>query len=181
MQYVALLRGINVGGTNKVDMQRLKAVCEKHGLENVKTYINSGNVIFATSSTPTRKLELLFEGIIEHEFGFKAKILVCEAALINTIAQAIPDHWMNDQTMKCDTMFLWENYNNPHILQHLTIKPDIDDVIYVQGALIWKVDRQHVTKSGMMKVAGTDLYQHMTIRNCNTVRKLALLTAKSTP
>ena len=51
MTYVALLRGINVGGNNKVEMARLKKVFESLGFINVRTYINSGNVIFDTDTT----------------------------------------------------------------------------------------------------------------------------------
>lgn len=54
----------------------------------------------------------------------------------------------------------------------LTIKPDIDEVKYVPGAVIWKVDRKDVMKSNLRKLIGTELYAHMTISNCNTVRGL---------
>lgn len=74
--------------------------------------------------------------------------------------------------MKCDVMFLWDKYNNKSVIEQLTIKPEIDEVKYVHGALVWKVDRKNVTKSGMMKIVGTDLYRNMTVRNCNTVRKI---------
>ncbi len=51
MTYVALLRGINVGGNRKVEMKRLKATFERAGFADVRTYINSGNVIFGSEST----------------------------------------------------------------------------------------------------------------------------------
>ena len=62
--YVALLRGINVGGANTVSMATLKAIFEKLGFINVSTYINSGNVIFQSDSTDSRRLEtkILFQG-----------------------------------------------------------------------------------------------------------------------
>jgi uncharacterized protein (DUF1697 family) len=56
-------------------------------------------------------------------------------------------------------------------------KPDIDTALYVPGAVIWSVDRDKATRSGLLKLVGTELYRQMTIRNVNTVRKLYTLMA----
>tara|TARA_Y100000114_G_scaffold144303_1_gene152746 strand:- start:1639 stop:1866 length:228 start_codon:yes stop_codon:yes gene_type:complete len=69
-------------------------------------------------------------------------------------------------------MFSWDNYNDKLVLEKITVKPEIDDIRYVDGALIWKVDRRNITRNGMMKLVGTELYKNLTIRNCNTVRKI---------
>lgn len=74
--------------------------------------------------------------------------------------------------MRCYVMFLWEDVDKRSVLKRLTIKEDLDDVKYVPGAVIWRVDRDKLTRSGMMKLTSDELYQQMTIRNCNTVRKL---------
>jgi uncharacterized protein (DUF1697 family) len=68
--YVALLRGINVGGKTSINMARLKECFEEQGFLNVKTYINSGNVIFNTSSSVTVKLEQKIEKAIIVNFNF---------------------------------------------------------------------------------------------------------------
>lgn len=171
MVYVALLRGINVGGKSKVDMKQLKSCFESLGLENVLTYINSGNIIF-TSPKKAPELVRALEHAIEKDFGFHIKVLIRDAANIAAVCKALPAKWVNDSTMKCDVMFLWEHYDNAKTLDDMVIKPDIDDVKYVTGAILWRVDKPNVTRSGLLRVIGTDLYKHMTIRNCNTVRKL---------
>ena len=171
MIYVALLRGINVGGNNKVEMKRLKAVFEQAGMENVSTYINSGNVFF-TSNQQSKVIVPALEKAIKDEFGFAIKVLVRDLETIQKVINTLPDEWQNNDQMKCDVMFLWESIDSQKIMDKLTIKPDIDDVLYVNGALLWRVDRKNVTRSGMMKLVGTNLYAHMTIRNCNTARKL---------
>lgn len=171
MKYVALLRGINVGGNNKVDMKQLVAAMSGASFDEVSTYINSGNIFFNANDSEielTNKLEQL----IKDEFGLDIKVLLRNKDNIDAIIASIPPEWTNGSEMKCDVMFLWNKYNNDSILEHLTIKPDIDEVKYVHGALIWKVDRKNVTKSGMMKIVGTELYRNMTVRNCNTVRKI---------
>lgn len=175
MVYLALLRGINVGGNNKVDMKQLKVAFEEAGMTNVRTYINSGNIIFETKTTALPSLTSKLESVIESNFGFHVKVLLITFGTIETVVKALPDTWLNDSTMKCDIMFLWEHVNKPAVLDELRIKPEIEDVQYVAGAIIWRVDRKNVTKSGIARLVGTDLYKHMTIRNCNTVRKLYAL------
>ncbi|HEU4749852.1 MAG TPA: DUF1697 domain-containing protein [Acidimicrobiia bacterium] len=175
MIYVALLRGINVGGKNKMAMPRLKRTFEEVGLADVTTYINSGNVIFTDSRRQPATIISALEKAIEQDFGFQIKVLIRDLAAIRKTINALPDNWTNDNSMKCDVMFLWDNFDRKDILDDLKIKPDIEDVVYVPGAIIWRVDRPNVTRSGMMKLVGTELYKGMTIRNCNTVRKLAEL------
>lgn len=170
--YVALLRGINVGGKNKIDMRALRAVFEQAGMRSVRTYINSGNVVFSSRARSRARLATRLEKVIAARFGFDVKVLVCDLARMRAIVAALPPDWVNDQTMKCDVMFLWDEADRPAVLDELSIKPDIDDVRYVPGAVLWRVDRDNVTRSGMMKVVGTPPYQQMTIRNCNTARKL---------
>lgn len=74
--------------------------------------------------------------------------------------------------MKSDVLFLWDDVNDESVLDKLVIKPEIDTVKYVTGAILWSVDRKNVTKSGMMKLAGSTIYQQMTVRNVNTTRKI---------
>ena len=76
MKYFAFLRGINVGGKNKIKMETLRASFAALGFENVKTYINSGNVIFETAKTDDKKLAAKIEAAIEKDFGLKIKVIV---------------------------------------------------------------------------------------------------------
>lgn len=173
MTYVALLRGINVGGNSKVDMKQLKAVFEKAGMESVKTYINSGNVIFKAERQDPTKIALKLEKAIEKSFGFRVRVVVKDLPEMKKILAKLPHAWTNDTEQKCDVMFLWKDVDSKKILDGLALREDVDnDVIYVKGAVIWRVDRKLVTKSGMLKIIGTPLYASMTIRNCNTARKL---------
>jgi uncharacterized protein (DUF1697 family) len=58
------------------------------------------------------------------------------------------------------------------MLDALPIRSDIDTVLYAPGALLWSVPKSALTRSGLMKLAGTALYKRMTVRNVNTTRKL---------
>lgn len=76
MKYVALLRGINVGGNSLIKMADLKVGFEGIGLTEVKTYINSGNVLFASDEKDSRKLSEKIEGMILKKFKLPVKTLV---------------------------------------------------------------------------------------------------------
>lgn len=155
-------------------MARLRAMFEALGASGVRTYINSGNVIFEDRRDRT-SLTPILEEAFEEEFGFATGILVRTQEEVVDIAESIPSDWTEDSTMRCYVMFLWGEMDDPAVLDELMIKPDIDDVFYVPGAVVWRVDRPLVTKSGMARLAGTDLYKRMTVRNVNTVRKLVSL------
>jgi uncharacterized protein (DUF1697 family) len=179
MIYVALLRGINVGGNNKIDMKSLKESFVKLDLQSVVTYINSGNVVFAEAKRSPQELEGIIRQAILEDFALDIPVLIHSLEDFERFMQVLPEHWKNDQEMKCDVLFLWKEIDKPETLKGLTIKPDIDHVLYVPGVILWSVDRKQVTRSGLMKIVGTDLYQKMTVRNVNTARKLFALMQKA--
>ena len=76
MNYVAFLRGINVGGHKKIRMVDLKAMFEMMKFSNVRTYINSGNVLFETSDIDSEKLTKNIEEAITKTFGFEVKVMI---------------------------------------------------------------------------------------------------------
>lgn len=172
MVYVALLRGINVGGKNKVDMKMLKQTFETTGMTDVITYINTGNIIFSHHNLSKEELVRVLEEAIYKDFELNIKVVIRSIDEIRQIMDAVPDTWQNDKYMKSDVLFLWEDIDDKSVLENLVIKPDIDTVKYVPGAVLWSVDKQHVTKSGMTRIVGTKLYKQMTVRNVNTARKI---------
>ncbi len=172
MTYLALLRGINVGGKTKVAMTELKQVFERLGFEGVQTYINSGNVIFVSDEQSLSKLTGRIEAAIERHFGFPVKVIVRSAKEIEKLVNSLPDQWVNDQTMKCDVMFLAPEIDNKAILKSIPFNPAIEDVVYYPGAVVWRIDRDKVRPGQVLKIIGSNMYKQMTVRNPNTVRAL---------
>ena len=171
MIYVALLRGINVGGNNKVDMKKLKYTFESLGYTNVATYINSGNIIFEDSSKGLETIVREIEDAIKRDFQLDIRVLVKSFEDINLICEQLPDTWIKNEVVRTDVMFLWEDYDYPEILQQLKINP-VDNVMYTPGAVLWNLEYKNYTKSGISKLVGTKIFRNMTVRNVNTVRKL---------
>lgn len=172
--YVALLRGINVGGKTKVEMAKLRVCFEQQKFSNVQTYINSGNVIFDSTKSESEVIKII-ENILKTSFGFDLKVVVRNFNQIKDLTANIPKTWVNDTAMRTDVIFLRPEIDNKDILNKIDIKPDIENIIYIPGAVVWNIDRKNVTRGSIVKLINTDLYSDMTIRNVNTVRKLAEL------
>lgn len=176
MKYVALLRGINVGGNRKVPMSELKSVFEKLGFTGVDTYINSGNVVFSSDSA--LNAFSISKTLYEH-FGFEADILILSADKMIAIADAIPAGWTNDRPstgksgQKSDVVYLFNDVDKPGILEIIGYKPEVENMLYVPGAVLVNISRSNQSKCSLLKLVGTPAYKRMTIRNISTARKLA--------
>jgi uncharacterized protein (DUF1697 family) len=88
--YIALLRGINVSGHKIIRMADLKKALEDTGFLNVKTYIQSGNIVFKTDSSPTADLEKRIEKMIRDVFTFEVTVIVKEHSDLVSILERNP-------------------------------------------------------------------------------------------
>lgn len=173
MIYVALLRGINVGGHRKVEMGRLKETFSGVGCQDVSTYINSGNVLFSDRRTPATLVPKLVNAIAR-EFGFEVPVLLRNIDEIRALVSSVPEDWVHDGVERTDVWFLWDEFDTPDVVEGLSQKPGVDEIRYVAGAVVWRATGK-LTSSGRAKVVGTPLYKSITIRNINTVRKILTL------
>jgi uncharacterized protein (DUF1697 family) len=178
--YVALLRGINVGGNAMVSMKELKACFEGLGLQDVSTFINSGNIIFKDSRTSIPKLTQLIESGIKAHRNMDIRVTIRSAEDMASICAKIPAKWVTDSAMRTDVMFLWDEVDTPEMIAAIPTNPKVDRLLHVKGALIWNVNRKDYAKSKVPKMIGSKLYKNMTARNANTARKLlALMTERA--
>lgn len=177
-RYVALLRGVNAGGKRRVPQAEFRAVLEGLGFEDVTIYINSGNAIF-TSDRPPVASEV--QVALEAHFGFDISTLILSGDRVRSIADAIPPEWSNDSPKpdksgyKSDVIYLFDGVNSPNIIDQIGYRPDIETILYVDGALLTTVSRANQARGSLQKLIGTKLYQRMTIRNITTAKKLAEL------
>ena len=177
MTYVAFLRGVNVGGKGIVSMAAIKEALVALGLSEVRTYINSGNVIFSTRASAASRLTARIEKALEQHTGMAIKVLLMDHLALKELVAAIPRNWVDDKTMRTYVLLLWKEIDDRTILDRLPIKLGVDQVRYTPWAVIWRVDRDNVGRSQMNRIVGTPLYKKITIRNANTMRKLDELTA----
>ena len=177
MTYVAFLRGVNVGGNSIVSMAAVREAFAALGMSDVRTYINSGNVIFSTAASDAHRLATRIERALEQHTGMAINVLVMDHRTLKKIVDAIPRDWVDDKTMRTYVLLLWQELDERGILDRLPIKPGVDELKYTPGAVIWRVDRADVGRSHMNRLMGTPVYKKITIRSANTMRKLNQLTA----
>lgn len=108
MRCIALLRGINVGGNNKVAMSELRDCFEKRGFTDVKTYINSGNIFFTSEETNTVVLVDVCESAIEERFGFTVIVTVLSKDEFEEALQHAPSWWADgSEDTRNDALLLY--------------------------------------------------------------------------
>jgi uncharacterized protein (DUF1697 family) len=151
MKYIALIRGINVGSSVKINMKDLKTDCESLSFQNVSTYINSGNVIFESDNTK-EIIQQKIEDYLRNKMGQEIKVIVKTKEEIQKIALAIPAEWRNDELQKTDVLYLFNDIDNEEIVNELPIKKEYVNIKYVKGAIIVNVLRDNYNKSQMNKI-----------------------------
>ena len=153
-------------------MARLRQTFESAGMSSVSTYINSGNVVFEAPGVPRDGLARTLELAIIEDFGFEVRVLLRDLPRIQAVTEGIPAAWATGPDMRCDVLFLWEEVDRSEVVDELDFNPDIEDVFYVDGAVVWRIDRVNATRSKLTRIVGTDFYKRLTIRNINTVRRI---------
>jgi len=176
--FVALLRGINVGGKNLISMSSLKASFERIGFKDVSTYINSGNILFKAKGDDARKLERKIERMLSREYKLGCKVVVRSFSEMEKLVTGLPKIWNGGKRWKYNVVFLSHSIDSRKILDGLHPKSDIEQVVYRPGVLLWSALTSGLTRSTMLKLSSQKIYQDMTVRNLNTTKKLYELMKK---
>ena len=179
--FVALLRGVNVGGNNMISMSSLKKSFEALGFDDVVTYINSGNIIFQSKEDDPRKLEKKIEQMLSSEYQLEAKVVLRSLSEMEKLVKNLPRNWNDDSGWRYNVIFLRHTIDSEKILAELEVKKEIEEVVYYPGALLWRAQISELTRTNMLKLSSRKMYQDMTIRNQNTTRKLYELMKKVEP
>jgi uncharacterized protein (DUF1697 family) len=173
MKYIALLRGINVGGNNKVPMADLRECLEKLGLKNVQTYIQSGNVIFESDEKDEAKLTHDIEQAIETHFGFPVVVALFGQPEFEYITTHTPKDWLKNSEHKYNYLFLKKPWSEAEVIAAIgPLKPELESATAGKGVIYQSMSVKFFGRTTGGKIAGKPVYKLMTIRNHNTVTKL---------
>jgi len=175
--FVALLRGVNVGGNNIISMRELKERFEGIGFTQVATYINSGNVIFTSKETDARKLEMKIERMLNKDFQLGSKVVVRSLAEMAQLVESLPSSW-NDDNWRYNVIFLRHTIDSEKILDELIAKGDHEQISYRPGTVLWSAKATEINRTNMQKLSSRKIFQDMTVRNLNTTKKLHQLMKK---
>lgn len=170
--FVALLRGVNVGGNNIISMKSLKASFEQMGMSDVSTYINSGNILFKAKERNARKLENKIEAMLSSEYKLGCKVVVRSFLEMASLIENLPKDWNADTDWKYNVIFLRHSIDSEKMLESLEPKREIEKVVYYPGTLLWSARINDLKRTSMDRLSSQKLFQDMTVRNTNTTRKL---------
>jgi len=174
IQYVALLRGINVGGKGLIKMADLRVEFERLGFQSVRTYIQSGNVLFQAEETDKLKLEKKIEKALLAKFKVTTRVMLRSKREMAQVIAHFPKIFEN-QEWKHNVIFLSSAIDNASIVKKFNIKEEIEEVHYFKGVLFWSARMDGITRSTMLKLSTRAEYQEMTVRNINTTKKIVEL------
>jgi len=175
--YLAFLRGINVGGKSLIRMDALKTALSACGLSDVRTYIQSGNVIFNSESTDKDKLAGLITGCIKETFSHDVAVALFTAPEWRQVITGAPSWWGKDDAWRHNILILIRPYDTGDIrLLEDKLKPGMELLQIGNGVLYQSIDRNAVSRGATgSKLIANPLYKKMTIRNYNTATKLVAL------
>ena len=173
VKYVALLRGVNVGGKNLVSMAELRAHLEQVGLKNVSTYIQSGNVLFESRRQNPLQLSGIIEGTLTEKFGFALlAVVVTEDQLEQVIKQAPPAFGATPAEYRYDVAFLKPPIAAQEVLSTIRLKEGVDLAFEANNVLYFQRLNDRASQSYLPKIINHPAYKNMTIRNWKTTTEL---------
>ena len=171
--YVALLRGINVGGNNLIRMPALKACFEAQGHGDVATYIQSGNVLFTSRSSNQRMLAAQIEKALSGTFSLQSRVVVRSFEQWQRIVAAAPTGFgARPAAYRYDVIFLKDPLTADQAMKSVSARPGVDRAFAGDGVLYFSRLISRASQSHLSRIVGTPGYQNMTIRNWNTTGKL---------
>lgn len=179
--YVALLRGINVGGKNLIKMPVLKASFENRGFTNVATYIQSGNVLFESTEKNLERLTRDIEKMLSAEFSYESRVVVVSHKQLKSAVERAPKGFgTKPAEYRYDVLFLKAPLTANEAMKSITTRDGVDEVFAGKGVIYFSRLIARATQSYVSRIVGLPVYQSMTIRNWNTTTKLLALMDAST-
>lgn len=173
---IALLRGINVGGKNKITMSELKSWFEELGFIEVRTYLNSGNVVFSSAIADRGVLSKQINAMIADKSGLSIPTFVISQHALRELLQNAPDWWGDTNAdiydniifmlppLTCDA--LYAEIGSPH--------PAYEKAWHCGDAVFWSFCRKDYQKTNWWsKTATSGVRDSITIRTANTLRRVA--------
>ena len=171
VQYLALLRGVNVGGKNLVKMSELRDALEEMGLIDVATYINSGNFLFRAPRQPRAELAKQLEARLSKRFGLELKLVLLTHAQMKRVVDGAP-RGFGAETDRCDVIFLFAPLTVKRAISAMETKEGVDRLWAGTGVVYFSRLTEKATSSRMGRVVMKPEYKNMTIRSWGTTTKL---------
>lgn len=174
-RYIALLRGINVSGKNKISMSELKKEIAALGFTEVATYLNSGNVIFSSTLNEKDTLSNKIKSMIKDRFGLDIPVFIILQQELEDLLKNAPDWWGTDNEEIYDNLiFMMPPLSYEEFYDEIgTPKAEYEQVHHYKTVIFWSFSRKNYQKTNWWsKTANSNISDKITIRTANTVRKI---------
>ena len=175
MKYIALLRGINISGKNKISMSELKKILEENRYKNVITYLNSGNVIFEGNTDNKENMMQDIYKIVKNKFNLEIPIFIISQLELEDILNNNPEWWGTENKEIYDNLIfiitptkyeeVYNTIGNP--------REEIEKIKEFKNSIFWSYDLKNYRKSNWWnKTASTNIKDRITIRTANTMKRI---------
>jgi uncharacterized protein (DUF1697 family) len=176
MKFVVFFRGINVGGHKKAPMADLKAMFSKMGFENVKTLLNSGNVVFETDKIEEGDLIKKIDENFQKSFGFESKIMVRTMEQIQKLVDLKPFEEIDvDKDTRLYVSFLPEETDSSLKLPYTSPNGDFKILQKTNREVFSVLNLKNTRSVDAMAFLEKEYGKDITTRNWNTVMKIIKL------
>lgn len=175
-RYIALLRGINISGKNKIAMSELKKCFAELGFAEIVTYLNSGNVIFSSAIEDKDVLSNKIQLMIRDRFHLEIPVFIILQEELAELLKNAPDWWGDDNREIYDNLiFLLPPLSYEEFYDEIGVpKAEYESVYHYKNVVFWSFSRNDYQKTNWWsKTAGSGVSGRITIRTANTVRKIA--------
>lgn len=174
--YVALLRGINVGGKNIIRMAELRSCFEAEGFRDVLTYIQSGNVIFRAPGSTPGPLTIRIEEMLASAFDYQARVMLRSRRQMEPVVAGAPAGFGSQPDRhRYDVIFLRDTLTAEDAMREVRVRPGVDEAWAGEGVLYFSRLISQASRSYLSRLVSMPVYQEMTIRNWNTTTRLLQL------
>jgi len=183
VRYLALLRGINVGGRNIVPMRDLRRVFEDLGCKSVATYIQTGNVLFESKLKNTGTLSAMIEAALAAEFARTFSVFVLTGEQLERVmTNAPPGFGADPARYRYDVVLVKPPLRARLILPTISLNDAVDEASEGNDVLYFSRLTATASQSHLPKLVGHPAYTSMTVRNWRTITELCrLVSSESEP
>ena len=178
MRYIALLRGINISGKNKIPMADLKEAFTECGFSEVKTHLNSGNVVFDSREMPEKDIAACISKMIKERFGLDVPVFVMLRNELTALLEKAPSWWgSEDKEIYDNLIFLMHGSDASDIASKIgEPTEDLEKIEICDNAIFWSFNlERHAKANWWRKTAMPGIGEYLTIRTANTCRKICKL------
>ena len=174
MKYIALLRGINISGKNKIVMSELKKEFDNLGYQEITTYLNSGNVIFETDLEDKNAIKNNIQLMIKDKFNFDIPTYIITSQELKELLNHSPEWWgKDDKEIYDNIIFIIPPTTYSEVFNTIGCPNEYEKIQEHKNNIFWSFDLKNYRKSNWWsKTASTDISDKITIRTANTMRKI---------